>query len=197
MCRDSATANGNGHGGVGGDRTIVMIAGAAAIGQRSIVIQQARSSQPGHARERLQAYLRRARDALRRRCRPLSPLQRPPAAPCGSRPTSTPSRSSSRSSAAWPPRSRAWQVLRNSLSDAHGRGRNAARPAPRHAELAVNAAFAVAGFDFAVPERASLTCQASAGSSGQARGRDLTAAVTPEGSGHPGLNVLRSGCPMS
>lgn len=36
--------------------------------------------------------------------------------------------------------------LRNALSDAHGRGKMAARPAPRHAKLAVNAAFAVAGF---------------------------------------------------
>jgi hypothetical protein len=36
--------------------------------------------------------------------------------------------------------------MRNSLSDAHGRGKKAARPAPRHAKLAVNAAFAVAGF---------------------------------------------------
>jgi len=36
--------------------------------------------------------------------------------------------------------------LRNALSDAHGRGKRAARPAPRHAKLAVNAAFAVAGF---------------------------------------------------
>lgn len=36
--------------------------------------------------------------------------------------------------------------LRNSLSDAHGRGKKAARPAPRHAKLAVNPAFAVAGF---------------------------------------------------
>jgi hypothetical protein len=36
--------------------------------------------------------------------------------------------------------------LRNSLSDAHGRGKRAVRPAPRHAKLAVNAGFAVAGF---------------------------------------------------
>ncbi|MDT0264199.1 abortive infection family protein [Jatrophihabitans lederbergiae] len=36
--------------------------------------------------------------------------------------------------------------MRNSLSDAHGRGKRAARPAPRHAKLAVNAGFAVAGF---------------------------------------------------
>lgn len=32
------------------------------------------------------------------------------------------------------------------LSDAHGRGKRAVRPAPRHAKLAVNAGFAVAGF---------------------------------------------------
>jgi hypothetical protein len=37
-------------------------------------------------------------------------------------------------------------ALRNSLSDAHGRGKRSVRPAPRHAKLAVNAAFAVAGF---------------------------------------------------
>jgi hypothetical protein len=37
-------------------------------------------------------------------------------------------------------------ALRNSLSDAHGRGKNAVRPAPRHAKLAVNAGFAIAGF---------------------------------------------------
>ena len=30
-------------------------------------------------------------------------------------------------------------ALRNSLSDAHGRGQGAVRPAPRHAKLAVNA----------------------------------------------------------
>lgn len=36
--------------------------------------------------------------------------------------------------------------LRNSLSDAHGRGKRAVRPAPRHAKLAVNAGFAIAGF---------------------------------------------------
>lgn len=36
--------------------------------------------------------------------------------------------------------------LRNSLSDAHGRGKGAVRPAPRHAKLAVNSGFAVAGF---------------------------------------------------
>lgn len=37
-------------------------------------------------------------------------------------------------------------AMRNSLSDAHGRGKSAARPAPRHAKLAVNAGFAIAGF---------------------------------------------------
>jgi hypothetical protein len=37
-------------------------------------------------------------------------------------------------------------AMRNSLSDAHGRGKNAVRPAPRHAKLAVNAGFAIAGF---------------------------------------------------
>jgi hypothetical protein len=37
-------------------------------------------------------------------------------------------------------------ALRNSLSNAHGRGKNAARPAPRHAKLAVNAGFAITGF---------------------------------------------------
>ena len=37
-------------------------------------------------------------------------------------------------------------AMRNSLSDAHGRGKNASRPAPRHARLAVNAGFAVATF---------------------------------------------------
>lgn len=36
--------------------------------------------------------------------------------------------------------------MRNSLSDAHGRGKRSVRPAPRHAKLAVNAGFAVAGF---------------------------------------------------
>ncbi|MDQ3156729.1 MAG: abortive infection family protein [Actinomycetota bacterium] len=36
--------------------------------------------------------------------------------------------------------------MRNSLSDAHGRGKSSTRPAPRHAKLAVNAGFAVAGF---------------------------------------------------
>ncbi len=36
--------------------------------------------------------------------------------------------------------------LRNSLSDAHGRGKGAVQPAPRHAKLAVNAGFAIAGF---------------------------------------------------
>lgn len=37
-------------------------------------------------------------------------------------------------------------AMRNSLSDAHGRGKRSVRPAPRHAKLAVNAGFAVAGF---------------------------------------------------
>lgn len=37
-------------------------------------------------------------------------------------------------------------AMRNSLSDSHGRGKSAVRPAPRHARLAVNAGFAVAGF---------------------------------------------------
>lgn len=37
-------------------------------------------------------------------------------------------------------------AMRNSLSDAHGRGKASVRPAPRHAKLAVNAGFAVAGF---------------------------------------------------
>jgi abortive infection Abi-like protein len=36
--------------------------------------------------------------------------------------------------------------MRNSLSDAHGRGKGSVRPRPRHAKLAVNSAFAVAGF---------------------------------------------------
>ena len=36
--------------------------------------------------------------------------------------------------------------LRNRLSDAHGQGRNPVRPAPRHAELAVNLAGATATF---------------------------------------------------
>jgi len=36
--------------------------------------------------------------------------------------------------------------VRNKLSDAHGRGRKAARPTPRHAELAVNLAGAMATF---------------------------------------------------
>lgn len=36
--------------------------------------------------------------------------------------------------------------MRNALSDAHGRGKRSAGPAPRHAKLAVNAGFAVAGF---------------------------------------------------
>jgi hypothetical protein len=37
-------------------------------------------------------------------------------------------------------------ALRNSMSDAHGQGKRSVRPVPRHAKLAVNAAFAVAGF---------------------------------------------------
>lgn len=37
-------------------------------------------------------------------------------------------------------------ALRNSLSDSHGRGKTSVRPAPRHAKLAVNTGFAVAGF---------------------------------------------------
>jgi hypothetical protein len=37
-------------------------------------------------------------------------------------------------------------ALRNSMSDAHGRGKRAYKAAPRHAKLAVNAAFAAAGF---------------------------------------------------
>jgi hypothetical protein len=36
--------------------------------------------------------------------------------------------------------------LRNKLSDAHGKGRAAVRPAPRHAELAVNLAGSMAAF---------------------------------------------------
>lgn len=36
--------------------------------------------------------------------------------------------------------------MRNALSDAHGKGKRSVRPAPRHAKLAVNAGFAVAGF---------------------------------------------------
>ena len=36
--------------------------------------------------------------------------------------------------------------MRNSLSDAHGRGKSSVRPAPRHAKLAVNSGFAIAGF---------------------------------------------------
>ncbi|SRR6266851_4315549 len=36
--------------------------------------------------------------------------------------------------------------LRNKISDAHGRGRRPVKPAPRHAELAVNLAGAVAAF---------------------------------------------------
>lgn len=36
--------------------------------------------------------------------------------------------------------------MRNALSDAHGKGKHSVRPAPRHAKLAVNAGFAVAGF---------------------------------------------------
>ena len=36
--------------------------------------------------------------------------------------------------------------MRNALSDSHGRGKLGVRPAPRHAKLAVNVGFAVAGF---------------------------------------------------
>jgi len=36
--------------------------------------------------------------------------------------------------------------MRNALSDAHGRGKGSVGPAPRHAKLAVNAGFAIAGF---------------------------------------------------
>jgi hypothetical protein len=38
-------------------------------------------------------------------------------------------------------------ALRNSMSDAHGQGKRSVRPAPRHAKLAVNAAFAVRGHE--------------------------------------------------
>lgn len=37
-------------------------------------------------------------------------------------------------------------AMRNNLSDSHGRGKASVRPAPRHAKLAVNAGFAIAGF---------------------------------------------------
>ena len=37
-------------------------------------------------------------------------------------------------------------ALRNRLSDAHGKGKNPARPTPRHAELAVNLAGTMATF---------------------------------------------------
>jgi len=36
--------------------------------------------------------------------------------------------------------------MRNALSDAHGRGKRSVGPAPRHAKLAVNTGFAIAGF---------------------------------------------------
>lgn len=36
--------------------------------------------------------------------------------------------------------------MRNALSDAHGRGKGSVSPAPRHAKLAVNTGFAIAGF---------------------------------------------------
>jgi hypothetical protein len=36
--------------------------------------------------------------------------------------------------------------MRNALSDAHGRGRDDVRPAPRHARLAVNMAFGLSTF---------------------------------------------------
>jgi hypothetical protein len=37
-------------------------------------------------------------------------------------------------------------AMRNALSDAHGKSKRSVRPAPRHAKLAVNSGFAVAGF---------------------------------------------------
>jgi hypothetical protein len=37
-------------------------------------------------------------------------------------------------------------AMRNTLSDAHGKGKRSVRPAPRHAKLAVNSGFAIAGF---------------------------------------------------
>lgn len=37
-------------------------------------------------------------------------------------------------------------AMRNALSDAHGKGKYSVRPHPRHAKLAVNTGFAVAGF---------------------------------------------------
>ena len=37
-------------------------------------------------------------------------------------------------------------AMRNTLSDAHGKSKRSVRPAPRHAKLAVNSGFAVAGF---------------------------------------------------
>lgn len=37
-------------------------------------------------------------------------------------------------------------AMRNALSDAHGRGKTSARPAPRHARLAVNTGFGIATF---------------------------------------------------
>lgn len=37
-------------------------------------------------------------------------------------------------------------AMRNALSDAHGRGKRSVGPAPRHAKLAVNTGFAIAGF---------------------------------------------------
>jgi len=36
--------------------------------------------------------------------------------------------------------------VRNALSDAEGRGKASVGPAPRHAKLAVNTGFAIAGF---------------------------------------------------
>ena len=38
------------------------------------------------------------------------------------------------------------RALRNRLSDAHGKGKGGVRPAPRHAELAVNLAGTIAMF---------------------------------------------------
>lgn len=49
--------------------------------------------------------------------------------------------------------------MRNALSDAHGKSKRAVRPAPRHAKLAVNSGFAVAGFliETHVEKKRSLT----------------------------------------
>ncbi len=50
-------------------------------------------------------------------------------------------------------------AMRNALSDAHGKSKRAVRPAPRHAKLAVNSGFAVAGFliDTHVEKKGSLS----------------------------------------